>query len=89
MCNAEGEPAPGDRAIRRATVGKVIEGMPSWGTPSATRGVIYIRGEYRLPSSAYRERSNRPAAGHARSEILGTKFDFDIEPKTGAGAYVW
>jgi NADH:ubiquinone oxidoreductase subunit F (NADH-binding)/NADH:ubiquinone oxidoreductase subunit E len=92
VCNAdEGEPGTfKDRAIMEGDPHKVIEGMAIMGyAVGATRGVIYIRGEYstsikRIQRAIEQARSK----GMLGSEILGTKFDFDIELKTGAGAYV-
>ncbi|OPZ65122.1 MAG: NADP-reducing hydrogenase subunit HndC [Firmicutes bacterium ADurb.Bin506] len=92
VCNAdEGEPGTfKDRAIMEGDPHKVIEGMAIMGyAVGASRGYVYIRGEY--PVSIERiEEAIRQArkAGFLGSGILGTAFDFDVEVKKGAGAYV-
>lgn len=92
ICNAdEGEPGTfKDRLIMEGDPHKVIEGMALCGYAiGATQGYIYIRGEYRL--SIERMRTAIDAArrhGLLGRKILGSGFDFDIDIKIGAGAYV-
>jgi len=92
ICNAdEGEPGTfKDRLIMEGDPHKVIEGMAICGYAiGATRGFVYIRGEYRLSVERLRN-----AIGAARRHgLLGTNlfesgFDFDVEVRIGAGAYV-
>jgi len=92
VCNAdEGEPGTfKDRLIMEGDPHKVIEGMALCGySMGATQGYIYIRGEYRL--SIERMRAAIDAArkhGLLGRNIMESGFDFDIEIKIGAGAYV-
>lgn len=92
VCNAdEGEPGTfKDRLIMEGDPHKVIEGMALCGyAMGATQGYIYIRGEYRL--SIERMRTAIDAArkhGLLGCNIMGSGFDFDIDIKIGAGAYV-
>ncbi len=92
ICNAdEGDPgAFMDRAVLEGDPHTVVEGMAIAGYAiGATRGEVYIRAEYPL---AVRRLSK--AIGDARAAgllggcILGSGFDFDIEIKYGAGAFV-
>jgi NADH-quinone oxidoreductase subunit F len=69
---------------------QLIEGIIIAGYAiQAVKGYIYVRGEYAL--SMYRLRK---AVEHARErgflgkDILGKGFDFDVEVRSGAGAYV-
>ncbi len=92
ICNAdEGEPGTfKDRLIMEGDPHKVIEGMALCGYAiGASQGYVYIRGEYRL--SIERMRAAIDAArrhGLLGRKILGSGFDFDIDIKIGAGAYV-
>lgn len=92
VCNAdEGEPGTfKDRLILEGDPHAIIEGMAIAGyAVGADKGFIYIRGEYKLSI----ERLNK-AIGQAREtgllgkSIFGTEFSFDIEVRSGAGAYV-
>ena len=92
ICNAdEGDPgAFMDRAVLEGDPHLVIEGMVIGAFAiGASRGVIYVRAEYpiaiehtRLALEQVRE------AGLLGANILGTGFDFDIEIRQGAGAFV-
>jgi len=92
ICNAdEGEPGTfKDRLIMEGDPHKVVEGMAICGyATGATRGFVYIRGEYRLSV----ERMTRAIAAARQEGLLGANlfgagFDFDIEVRIGAGAYV-
>ena len=92
ICNAdEGDPgAFMDRAILEGDPHAVLEGMliAAWAL-GATRGYIYCRAEYPLAL----ERIDVALAqardmGLLGRNVLGTGFDFDIDVKEGAGAFV-
>lgn len=55
----------------------------------AARGYIYIRGEYG-PAAEIMQRAidEARAAGYLGSDILGSGFDFEVEIRRGAGAYI-
>ncbi|MCX7027625.1 MAG: NADH-quinone oxidoreductase subunit NuoF [Spirochaetes bacterium] len=92
ICNAdEGEPGTfKDRLILEGDPHKLIEAMVIAGYAiGATKGFVYIRGEYRLSI----ERMQK-AIDQAREysligrNVLETGFAFDLEIKKGAGAYI-
>ncbi|MCQ2263786.1 MAG: NADH-quinone oxidoreductase subunit NuoF [Bacteroidales bacterium] len=92
ICNAdEGDPgAFMDRSILEGDPHSIIEAMAIGGfCIGATKGLIYIRAEY--PLAIHRL---QVAIGQAREygllgkNIFGTDFDFDIELRYGAGAFV-
>ena len=92
ICNAdEGDPgAFMDRSILEGDPHTVIEAMAIGGfCIGATKGLVYIRAEY--PLAIHRL---QVAIGQAREygllgkNIFGTDFDFDIELRYGAGAFV-
>ena len=92
VCNGdEGDPgAFMDRSILEADPHAVIEGMVIGAKAiGATAGFVYVRNEYPLAV-----RRLTVALDQARdygllgSDILGTGFDFDIQIKRGAGAFV-
>jgi NADH-quinone oxidoreductase subunit F len=92
VCNAD-ESEPGsckDRYLMEDDPHQLIEGMILGGYAiGATRGVLYVRGEYWL---AY-ERLSRAiadarAAGYLGENIFGSGFDFDVILHRGAGAYI-
>ena len=92
ICNAdEGDPgAYMDRSIIEGDPHSVIEGMITAGKAiGANEGFVYIRAEYPLAI----ERLNTALAqakeyGLLGKNILGSGFDFDIEVRLGAGAFV-
>jgi [NiFe] hydrogenase diaphorase moiety large subunit len=93
VCNAdEGEPGTfKDRVLLTSHADLVFEGMTVAAyTVGATRGFLYLRGEYRylldyLNGVLERRRKERLLGG----DILGIPgADFDIEIHLGAGAYV-
>ena len=92
VCNAdEGDPgAFMDRSILEADPHAVLEGMIIGARAiGATQGFIYVRTEY--PLALHRIRIAIKQAeeyGLLGSDILGTGFDFSIEVKRGAGAFV-
>ncbi len=92
ICNAdEGDPgAFMDRAVLEGDPHAVLEAMTIAGfAVGANHGVIYIRAEYPLAIKRL-----RIAIGQAEEQgllgknILGSGFDFSIELKYGAGAFV-
>ncbi len=92
VCNAdEGDPgAFQDRAILEGDPHAVIEGMIVAGyAMGAKRGYIYVRAEYPLAVERLRL-ALRQAREHGflGKNILGKKFDFDLEIFEGAGAFV-
>lgn len=92
LCNAdEGDPgAFMDRSILEADPHAVLEGMIIAAKAiNSHQGYIYCRTEY--PLAIHRlEIAIRQARdyGLLGSDILGSKFDFDIEIYQGAGAFV-
>jgi NADH-quinone oxidoreductase subunit F len=55
----------------------------------AQRGYLYVRGEYTgALQSARRAIEEAHQAGFLGKDILGSGFDFDIELRQGAGAYI-
>ena len=92
ICNAdEGDPgAFMDRAILEGDPNCVLEAMAICGYAiGASKGYIYIRAEY--PLAVHRLKvaiAQARAIGVLGENILNTGFDFDIEIKYGAGAFV-
>ncbi|MGD2049164.1 MAG: NAD(P)H-dependent oxidoreductase subunit E, partial [Chloroflexota bacterium] len=92
ICNAdEGDPgAFMDRSVLEGDPHRVLEGMAIGGyAVGASKGYIYVRAEYptaidRL-KRAIRQAKRMNVLG---SEIFGTTFNFNIEIRLGAGAYV-
>ncbi len=93
VCNAdEGEPGTfKDRVLLARHADLVIEGMTVAAyVVGATRGFIYLRGEYRHLLAPLNEvLARRRAQGVLGSGICGKPdFEFDLEIHLGAGAYV-
>ncbi len=91
-CNAdEGDPgAYMDRSLMEGNPFRVIEGMTIGAfAVGAVRGYVYIRAEYPLAVHhlALALASARDL-GLLGENILGTGFNFDIEIRLGAGAFV-
>lgn len=92
VCNADsGDPgAYKDRAILESDPHCVFEGMAIAGyAVGASQGFIYIRGEYllaieRLQTALTQARK----AGLLGNKLLGSGFDFAIDLRIGAGAFV-
>ena len=92
VCNAD-ESEPGtfkDRVLMEGDPFAILEGMTIAALAvGATRGYIYIRGEYPLARN-----SMALAIAEARKQsylgasILGSSLSFDIEIRRGAGAYI-
>lgn len=92
VCNAdEGDPgAYMDRSILEGDPHSVLEAMAIAGfTIGADKGFIYIRAEYPLAiqrlQQAIGEATERGLLGE---RILGSDFNFSIEVRLGAGAFV-
>jgi len=87
----EGDPgAYMDRAVMESDPHRVLEGMAIAAyAVGAEYGYIYVRGEYpvavRRLDQAAKVAARRGLLGR---EILGTKFDFYVEIRIGAGAFV-
>ncbi len=92
VCNAdEGDPgAFMDRSILEGDPHSIIEAMAICGyCIGATKGLVYIRAEYPLAilrlQTAIKQAREYSLLG---KDILGSGFDFDIELRYGAGAFV-
>ncbi len=92
ICNAdEGDPgAFMDRAVLEGDPHSVLEAMAIAGYAiGAHEGYIYIRAEYPLAIKRLRIAIEQAEnAGLLGKNILGSDFDFHIELKYGAGAFV-
>ena len=92
ICNAdEGDPgAFMDRSILEGDPHSVVEAMAIGGYAiGATKGLVYIRAEY--PLAIHRLQVALTQAreyGLLGKDIMGSGFDFDIELRYGAGAFV-
>jgi NADH:ubiquinone oxidoreductase subunit F (NADH-binding)/(2Fe-2S) ferredoxin/NAD-dependent dihydropyrimidine dehydrogenase PreA subunit len=92
VCNAdEGDPgAYMDRSTLEGDPHSVLEAMAIAGrTVGASQGYVYVRAEYplairRLETAIEQAR----ACGLLGRDILGSGFDFDVELRYGAGAFV-
>ncbi|RKX44013.1 MAG: NADH-quinone oxidoreductase subunit NuoF [Thermotogae bacterium] len=92
LCNAdEGEPGTfKDRLIMEGDPHSLIEGMIIAGyAVGATKGYIYIRGEYYGSIDIIRKAiEDAYEYGFLGKDILGSGFSFDLSVRLGAGAYV-
>ena len=92
VCNAdEGDPgAFMDRSILEGDPHSVIEGMMIAGYAiGAIKGLVYIRAEYPLAISRLDKAIvSARKRGYLGKNLFGTDFEFDIEIKFGAGAFV-
>ena len=92
VCNAdEGEPGTfKDRVLMEGNPHLLIEGMILAGfATGAKHGYIYIRGEYDLAIKRLKKAIEQARVyGLLGENILGSGFDFDIDIKKGAGAYI-
>ena len=92
VCNAdEGEPGTfKDRIIMERTPQLLIEGLViSAYAIGASRGFIYIRGEYSEAIARVRAAiESARAAGFLGRGIAGTDFSFDLDVRLGAGSYL-
>jgi NADH-quinone oxidoreductase subunit F len=68
----------------------VVEAMTIEGfATGASRGYLYIRGEYPLAESRIRGAiDSARAAGYLGASVAGSNVAFDIEVRRGAGAYI-
>ena len=92
VCNAD-ESEPGtfkDRLLMEGDPFFVLEGMLLAGyAVGARRGYLYVRGEYPRAQRILAEAIRIARSAHFLGEsILGTAFAFDIELRSGAGAYI-
>lgn len=92
VCNAdEGDPgAFMDRSVLESCPQQVLEGMAVAAyAVGATKGYVYVRAEYPLAvkrlSGAIRQAEQAGFLGH---EVAGTRFEFHVEVRIGAGAFV-
>jgi NADH-quinone oxidoreductase subunit F len=92
VCNAD-ESEPGtfkDRVLMEGDPGALVEAMTIAGyATGCRRGYLYLRGEY---PRAYRALAGTieqaRAAGLLGPNVMGFGFEFDIELRRGAGAYI-
>lgn len=92
ICNAdEGDPgAFMDRCLIEGDAYLVIEGMTIAGYAiGASKGIVYVRAEYPVAierlQAAIEEARKRTLLGKG---IFGSEFEFDIDIRIGAGAFV-
>ena len=92
VCNAdEGDPgAFMDRSILEGDPNSIIEALAIGGYAiGATKGLVYIRAEYPLAIHRLEVAINQAReCGLLGKNIFGSSFDFDIELRYGAGAFV-
>ena len=92
VCNAD-EAEPGtfkDRVIMEDDPHRVIEGIIIAAYAiQAHKGYMYIRGEYTEPLEIMQRSCEEARSGGILGEnILGSGFDFELELRQGAGAYI-
>ncbi len=92
VCNAD-ESEPGtfkDRVLLEGDPLSVVEGMTVAAfAVGARRGYLYIRGEYpRAQAIVTQALESARRAGFLGDHILGSSFSFDMELRSGAGAYI-
>ncbi|MEO8272569.1 MAG: NAD(P)H-dependent oxidoreductase subunit E [Chloroflexota bacterium] len=92
VCNAD-ESEPGtfkDRVLMELDPFAVVEAMTIEGfATGASKGFLYVRGEYPLAESRIRGAIDAArAAGYLGASVMGSDFNFDIEVRRGAGAYI-
>ncbi len=92
VCNAdEGDSGTfADRMIMEGDPFVLIEGMTIAGIAvGATKGYIYIRSEYPHSIEAMNIAiSEARKAGYLGKNVAGSEFEYDMEVRAGAGAYV-
>lgn len=92
VCNAdEGDPgAFMDRSILEGDPHAVLEAMAICGyATNATKGLIYIRAEYPLAIKRLKIAIDQAREyGLLGKNIFGSDFEFDVEMRYGAGAFV-
>ncbi len=92
VCNAD-ESEPGtfkDRALMEACPHRLLEGMAiAARCIGARHAYLFIRGEYPLATQRLAAAIEEAEAANLLGEgICGSDFDFDIEIRRGAGAYI-
>ncbi len=92
VCNGD-ESEPGtfkDRLLMEGDPYAILEGMLIAGYAiGAHKGFLYIRGEYpRAQGILAKAIQNARAGGYLGDDILGSGFSFEIEVRSGAGAYI-
>jgi NADH-quinone oxidoreductase subunit F len=92
ICNAD-ESEPGtfkDRVLLEGDPHRILEGLVIAGYAiGAHQGYIYIRGEYpRAFAIVGQALQEARQAGLLGENILGSGFDFEVELRLGAGAYI-
>ncbi len=92
ICNAdEGDPgAFMDRSVLEGDPHSVLEGMVIGAYAiSASEGIVYARAEYPIAVRRMQKAiEDAEAAGFLGKNILGSGFDFHLQIKQGAGAFV-
>ena len=92
VCNAdEGDPgAFMDRSILEGDPHCVLEAIIIAGyTIGANKGYIYVRAEYPIAVKRFQTAINQAREyGILGKNIFGSEFDFDVEIRLGAGAFV-
>ncbi|OGF50633.1 MAG: NADH dehydrogenase [Candidatus Firestonebacteria bacterium GWA2_43_8] len=92
ICNGdEGDPgAYMDRSVLEGDPHSVLEGMIIAGyTIGSSKGFFYIRAEYPLAVERVQKAIDQAiAAGLLGNNILGSGFNFELEIRLGAGAFV-
>lgn len=92
VCNAD-EAEPGtfkDRILLENDPHSILEGlMIAAYAVGSTKGYIYIRGEYLLAYQSMKTAVDDARQAHLLgSNILDSTFNFDVEIRRGAGAYI-
>lgn len=92
VCNAdEGDPgAFMNRSVLESDPHRVLEGMAIAGyAVGATQGYMYVRGEYPLASQRLHKAIKQAnSLGVLGSHVFSSPFDFRIDIRIGAGAFV-
>jgi NADH-quinone oxidoreductase subunit F len=79
-----------DRVLMEADPLSVLEGMAIAGYAiGAAKGYLYVRGEYPRAQRLLRQAiENARQAGFLGDDIQGSGFSFEVELRSGAGAYI-
>ncbi|MBZ0292701.1 MAG: NAD(P)H-dependent oxidoreductase subunit E, partial [Anaerolineae bacterium] len=92
VCNGdEGDPgAFMDRSVMEGDPHRILEGMAIAGYAiGATKGYIYVRAEYPLAIDRLRKAIRQAQKwGFLGQNIFGTQYDFSVDIRLGAGAFV-
>ncbi len=92
ICNAdEGDPgAFMDRAVLESDPHRVLEGMMIAGYAiGANKGYVYVRAEYPLAVERLQTAIRKAkGAGFLGARVADTQFNFEVEIRLGAGAFV-